>query len=67
MKECANCCEYLLNDMQIENILDKYELRQDRTTKDKQMREAVQRTLDIKYDSQNMRRMKLPFYNVKLS
>ena len=47
MKECANCCEYLLNDLQIENILDMYELRQDRSTKDKQMREAVQKTLDI--------------------
>ena len=32
MKNCVDCCKYLLRDMQIENILDQYELRQDART-----------------------------------
>ena len=66
-KDCAKCCNYLTKDMQIENILDMYELRQDLEPKDKQDREEVQKILDIKNDKSIMRKMKFPCFNLKLS
>ena len=66
-KDCVKCCNYLTNDMQLENILDVYDLRQDAELKDTQDRHEVQKILDIKNDKSVMRRMKFPCFNVKLS
>ena len=67
LKDCVSCCKYLLEDMQLENILDKYNLRQDANVKDKEEREKCQHILDIKNDAKSLRQMKFPCFNLKLS
>ena len=66
-KECVSCCKYLQEDMQTENILDKYELRQDTHDKDRVIREKTQKILDINHDNRILRQMRFPCFNVKLS
>ena len=41
MKNVIDSCKYLLEDMQVENILDIYELRQDKSKEEKHKRTAV--------------------------
>ena len=41
MKNVIDSCKYLLEDMQVENILDIYELRQDTSKEEKLKRTAV--------------------------
>ena len=53
--------------MQVENILDIYELRQDASKEEKHKRTDIQDMLDIKHDSRTMRRMKFPGFNITLS
>ena len=67
MKNVIDSCKYLLEDMQIENILDIYELRQDASKEEKHKRTAIQDILDIKHNSKTMRRMKFPGFNIRLS
>ena len=38
LKDCVNCTKFLQKDMQLENILDRYELRQDATQEEKENR-----------------------------